>query len=75
MWPEAATILGTLSARPTCVQLAVPALKDSPVWTGVAYVARPLDQSAIRLDELEGMRAIARNGHGCIRARLGAFLR
>lgn len=75
VWPEAATFSGTLGARPTCVQLAVPTLKDSPVWTGVADVARPLDQSAIRLDELERMRAIARNGHGCIHARLGAFLR
>lgn len=37
------------------LELAVLAFEDEPMRSGVAHVADPLDQSALRLDDFEGM--------------------
>jgi hypothetical protein len=48
----------------TCMELAVPALKDPPVGARVAHVAGPLHQSAVRFDHLEGVGTVVGDGHG-----------
>lgn len=47
------------------MNLAVAALEDPPVGSGVAEVAMPLDEGAVRLDHLEDVGAAACEGHGC----------
>jgi hypothetical protein len=45
------------------VNLAVPAFEDPPVRARVADMAGPLDESAVRLDHAERVRAAASPGH------------
>ncbi len=45
------------------MDLAVPAFEDPPVGAGVAQVAMPLNQRAIRLDHLEDMSTRVRERH------------
>jgi hypothetical protein len=42
----------------------IAALENPPVWTRVAQVTGPLDQSTIRLDHLERMGTVRCYGHG-----------
>ena len=45
--------LGLVGARTTTLQLAVLALKDEPVGTGMAHGASPLDECRLGLDQVE----------------------
>lgn len=45
------------------MEVAILALKDEPVWSGVAEVAHPLDQAGIGLDDLERVRALSLDSH------------
>jgi hypothetical protein len=56
-------ILGFVGAWTARLELAVRALEDVPVRSGVAEVAVPEDQCRVGLDHLECVVARTRNGH------------
>ena len=45
------------------LKLALRALVDEPMWTGVAHVAVPENQCGVGLDDLEAVFALAWLGH------------
>lgn len=55
--------LAAVHASTASVDFAVTALENPPVRARMAQVAHPLDQSAVRLDHLEVVRAGVRHGH------------
>lgn len=50
-------------ARTACLELALRTLEDEPMWTRMAHVAVPEDESGVGLDHLEGVLALARLRH------------
>ena len=46
-----------------CLQFALCAFVNVPVWTGMAHVAIPEDQCCVGLDHLERVFAFRRFGH------------
>jgi hypothetical protein len=54
--------VGTGSAR---LELAVLAFEDEPMRSRVAHVAHPLDEAALRLDDLEGVHTACWYSHFC----------
>ena len=53
-------VLDFVRARATCLEFAVFALKDVPVWSGMAHRAHPLNKCRLGLKKVERMVAITR---------------
>lgn len=52
--------IGTRSAG---LELAIFALEDVPMGSGMAHGADPLDESGLRLQEIEGVVTVTRDSH------------
>jgi hypothetical protein len=59
-----------MHASSASVNFAISAFEDPPVWTRVAQVTGPLDQSTIRLDHLERVGTVRCYGHGDVVSKL-----
>ena len=55
--------LSLVRTRPTSLQLAIPALKDVPMWPAVAQAANPLNECRLGLQGIERVVAMIRNCH------------
>jgi hypothetical protein len=55
--------LDFVRTRTARLELAVLALEDVPVRSGVAHRADPLDQCRLGLQQVEGVVAVARESH------------
>lgn len=62
-YPQSFSFRCLCGASPASLELALGALVDEPMWSQVAHVAVPENESRVGFDHLEGVLALSGFGH------------